>query len=289
MNREAQDTSMTGEAAAGRVLHRPRVRRPHSTAGMRRTSLLLGLLSFAAGAQTLVRQAAPLPHVTLRAPGYALRAEVRPAVVYPESGPYVGPYFQFSPAQVRVVLDRLGQHWTPAYPADRPPASVTVTPVQNWLTLYRSASLRADVARQLNRLRAINAGRLRLNEMQAKWPGLPYLPLINAFQAVSGAARQVNTPRLQGVRYLAVYAQESSVSYPRSAVFYTFQGLTRDGEQVVSVQVPYAPSSFPREGGGRLMSGDEWRRYLTQARAQLDAEDAKLVALDRLVQSVRIR
>ena len=79
-----------------------------------------------------------------------MRAEVRPAVVYSESGPNVGPYFQFSPAQVRVVLDKAGQtKWQSQHAADRPPASVTVTPVQNWLTLFKSPALKADVEKQL--------------------------------------------------------------------------------------------------------------------------------------------
>ena len=143
---------------------------------MRRSSLLLGLLTLStAGAQErLVKQAAPLPHVTLSAPGYAVRAEVRPAVVYPESGPNVGPYCQFSPAQVRVVLDKAGEaKWKSQGAPDRPPASITVTPVQNWLTLFKTPTLKADVESQLGALRAINAGRTSLAEAQASVRGLP--------------------------------------------------------------------------------------------------------------------
>lgn len=78
---------------------------------MRRLSLTFALLTLSpALAQEKVSfQPVPLPYVTLSAPGYAVRAEVRPAVTYPESGPNVGPYFQFSPSQIRVVLDRAGQ------------------------------------------------------------------------------------------------------------------------------------------------------------------------------------
>lgn len=37
------------------------------------------------------------------------------------------------------------------------------------------------------------------------------------------------------------------------------------------------------------MSTNEWQRYGTQARARLDTESTNLAALDRLVQSIRIR
>ena len=75
---------------------------------MSRLPLTFALLTLApALAQAKVSfQPATLPYVTLSAPGYTARAEVRPAVTYPESGPNVGPYFQFSPSQIRVVLDR---------------------------------------------------------------------------------------------------------------------------------------------------------------------------------------
>ena len=176
---------------------------------MWRPFLVLSLLSLsAAGAQErLVRQAAPLPYVTLSAPGYSVRAEVRPAVVYPESGPDIGPYWQFSPAQVRVVLSPPGQPWKAQFPADMPPGYVTVTPVQNWLALYKGEA-RKEVTAELATLRSINAGKGDLKRLRRE-ASLPYLPLMNAEQAVSGAVRRLNTAQLAGVRYLAVYAQDT--------------------------------------------------------------------------------
>lgn len=258
---------------------------------MPRRSLFIALLTLApASAQTLSRQAAPLPYVTLSAPGYAVRAEVRPAVTYPESGPNVGPYFQFSPAQVRIVLDKVGMaKWKSQHAADMPPAYVTVTPVANWLSLYKGAEMRTEVSRQLANLRDLNTERVQSSTLQAQWK-LPYLPLVNATQAVTGAVKRVNTPQLQGVRYLAIYAQETSTQYQRGAVFYTFQGLSRDSKQMISVRLPYTPTSFPQEvAGSTTMQNSEWQQYRAQAQAKLDAESTKLAALDRLVQSIRIR
>ncbi|MBB5233300.1 hypothetical protein [Deinococcus budaensis] len=258
----------------------------------RRSVLLACALSSApalvgVSAQTLRSQAAPLPHVTLKAPGYTVQTEVRKAVVYPESGPNVGPYFQFSPAQVRVVLNRPGEHWKPGFEADVPPASVTVTPVQNWLTLYKGPTARV-VKERLDLLRKINAGQQDMGQFR-NWLELPYFPLRNSAQAVSGAVKRINTGHLRGVRYLAVYSQESLKAYPRSAAFYTFQGLTRDGKHLVSVRLPYAPRSFPVEPGEGVLPEKGWLAYRQQAQTKLDAESGKLGQLDALVQSIRVR
>lgn len=232
-------------------------------------------------------QGAPLPHVTLKSLGYSVQAEVRKAVVYPESGPKVGPYFYFSPAQVRVVLNRPGERWKPSFEADLPPAYVTVTPLQNWLTLYKGPNARV-VRERLDLLRQINAGKRSLNEFRS-WLELPYLPLLNSAQAVSGAVRRLETPHIRGVRYLAIYSQETSVEYPRSAVFYTFQGLTRDGRHIVSARLPYAPTSFPVQAGPSLLPEEGWLAYRRRAQLKLDADGSKLGQLDAIVQSIRVR
>ncbi len=253
---------------------------------MRRLAPLLALLTLTpATAQTPSGQATLLPYVTLSAPGYTVRAEVRPAVTDLANGPY----FQFSPAQVRVVLNRVGQNkWQAQYATDMPPAYVTVTPVQNWRTLFTDKNTAGIVHKQLDNLQAINAGKMSLSTLQ-KTSSLPYLPLTSTVQAITGAVRKVNTPQLQGVRYLAIYA-ETSAEYPRSAVFYTFQGLSRDGKYVVSVRLPYAPASFPQEVRNvTTVQPAQWLRYHARASSRLDAETANLAAFDRLVQSIRIR
>ncbi|SEI99205.1 hypothetical protein SAMN04488058_10337 [Deinococcus reticulitermitis] len=253
----------------------------------RSLSLLLLALAAPASAQTLKTQPAPLPRVTLSAPGYAAQAEVRKAVVYPESGPNVGPTFQFSPAQVRVTLNRPGERWKPGFVADMPPAYVTVTPVQNWLTLYKGPAARL-VKERLDLLRKINAGKQDMSVFR-NWLELPYFPLVNMAQAVTGSVQRMKTPQLQGVRYLAIYSQETSVEYPRSMVFYTFQGLTHDGKHLVSVRLPYAPKSFPVEAGQSVSPENGWLAYRQRAMTKLDAENGKLAALDALVRSIRVR
>lgn len=233
-------------------------------------------------------QPAPLPYVTLSAPVYTVQAEVRPAVTYAESGPNVGPYFQFSPSQVRVVLDRAGQtRWKSQFPADMPPAYVTVTPVQNWLTLYQGPA-KTKVNDQISGLRDIISGK-RSPTAQRGWKELPYLPLTNTAQVAAGAIKRVQTPQLQGVRYLAIRGQEMLTDYPRSGVFYTFQGLSRDGKYVVSVRLPYSPASFPVETGRPLLPEAGGLQAMSRVSARLDAESGKLAALDQLVQSIRIR
>lgn len=257
---------------------------------MWRVFLLLSLvpLSTAGARQTSVKPTLPLPHVTLSAPGYAVRAEVRQAVTYPESGPNTGPYFQFSPAQIRVLLDQVGQSkWKAQYAADMPPAYVTVTPVQNWLTLFKGPS-KTKVAEQISGLRDIISGK-RSPTAQRGWAELPSLPLTDTAQVAAGAIKRIETPQLQGVRYLAVRSQEMLKEYPRNAVFYTFQGLSRDGKYVISVRLPYAPVSFPVKAGVALSPENGGLQALQQLNIRLDNENAKLTAFDHLVQSVRIR
>lgn len=210
------------------------------------------------------------------------------------------------PAHIRAVLNLPGQRWRAQHDADAPPAQVAVYPVAGWLSLFRTPAARQEVRRRIELLRALNAGTLGVRELQAglgNRSDLPFLPLRNASQVTAGAVRRIKTPAVEGIRFLTVSSQEDGVRFPREAVFYTFQGLSRDGRFWVSVTVPYAPASLPsRDELDRTRSyvvaqysgpADNSARnaYRADLTRKLDAEDgeAGLQALDALVRSLRLR
>lgn len=256
-------------------------------------ALLATSVALAGGAEG---PALPTLHLDARTVGRTARVQTVPAVVYPDDAPY----FQMFPSHVRAVLNLPGQRWRAQYAADVPPASVAVYPVSGWLSLYRAPGAAQEVGQRIGALRALSAGTLRSGDMKG---ALPFLPLRNAVQVTAGAVRRVETPALRGIRYLTVYSQEGGVPFPREAIFYTFQGLSRDGRFYISVQVPYAPASLPnRDELDRTRSyvvaqysgpvdGAAQDAYRADLTLKLNAEDnaPDVRNLDALVRSIRLR
>ena len=212
----------------------------------------------------------------------------------------------YLPAHTRAVLNLPGQHWKPADVIEQPAAYVSVYPIAGLNAQYpgqQKDTVDAVVRQQLETLKTIaTTGRIPAGK-------LPYFPLPNAFQAVRGAAKYIQTADVRGVRYLTIYSQESSVLFPRTAVEYTFQGITRDGKNLVVMHVPYTLGSLPTaeqirqdKNGGfvapfpKTQTGPDAQLfqkksagYLKWVAAQMDAESARLGALDSVVKSIRVR
>lgn len=216
-----------------------------------------------------------------------------------------GTFFNF-PAHTRLVLNRPGERWKASYAGDQPPAYIALYPVDALLgqfpqrgpnTMYR------EVVKRLNALRNLQPA-----EKLAR--PLPYFPVPNAFQAVSGAARVIRTPTFRGVRYLTIHSQEAGVRFPREAVEYTFQGLTTDGRTLISMHVPYPVAALPSRAAldtakawalapypGTLDSpeGRAFKKrnadYLADLQRTFDAQDKapQMRALDAALESLRIR
>lgn len=261
--------------------------------------LLLASVALAGGLEGPV-----LPRLSLDARTIGRSAEVLTVQGVPRAD---APQFYF-PTHIRAVLNKPGQRWQPGYDTELPGAYVAVYPVAGLLAQYPERGERWNVRTQIDTLRAINNSQLRLNEV--KWPlTLPFLPLVNANQYGTGAARTFRTPALQGLRYLAVYSQEDGVRIERERVFYTFQGLSRDGRFYITAQVPYAPASLPTRAEldrtknyavapfPEQSTGPEYDTYRQKVEAyradltrKLDAENGKtgLQALDSLVRSIRL-
>ena len=128
-----------------------------------------------------------------------------------------------------------------------------------------------------------------------------------------GSVARISNSDVLGFRYLTVYSQESGVRFPRSAVRYTFQGVTRDGRYLVVLHMPYVMPTLPtaeqieREdarNGGFLApfptspDGPSWaafnranERYLAALTTKLNAEErtGRLAPFDAAVRSIRVR
>jgi hypothetical protein len=130
-------------------------------------------------------------------------------------------------------------------------------------------------------------------------PGLPFLPWINRKQTFCAQPEIVEFQSGRGIRYLSYYSQGINPVLERE-VFYTFQGLTSDGQFYVSAFFPVETGIFPTEPPACPKCGDpnynpfpEWEALLSEQLTQVNAqpEDAfepALQVLDELVESIRI-
>lgn len=120
---------------------------------------------------------------------------------------------------------------------------------------------------------------------------LPYLPVIGAAQVVRAQAQYVDTPSLQGVRYLTAFRQDVS-PFVGDQFQYTFQGLTSDGAYYVSVVIPLITSLFPAEiSSSDDPIGEDFEAYLSESIATLSSGMPRdfipwLTTLDTMVQSI---
>lgn len=91
----------------------------------------------------------------------------------------------------------------------------------------------------------IEALRTLLEERPAAPDGpLPFLPNFNAVQITTAQAEYVDFEGGSGIRYLTAYAQDVSPLMNEN-VFYTFQGLTDDGQYYLSLFYPVSTASLP--------------------------------------------
>lgn len=75
---------------------------------------------------------------------------------------------------------------------------------------------------------------------------LPFLPNPPALQAIRSHAHYVDLPTLSGIAYITVY-REAVEPFMGSEFFYTFQGLSADGQYYVSALVQLDTDVFPHD------------------------------------------
>ena len=128
---------------------------------------------------------------------------------------------------------------------------------------------------------------------------LPFLPWLNYHQVFCSQPQILAFPGGKGVRYLTFYSQGPNPVLDQH-VFYTFQGVTDDGDFYVSAVFPIETSIFPTEPSPCPKCGEpdynpfpEWQALLSDQLTRLNAQDTEkfapsLTTLDELIQSVQI-
>jgi len=127
--------------------------------------------------------------------------------------------------------------------------------------------------------------------------GLPFLPLWNAAQLMRSNIHYLDFPNGTGVRFLTQYAQDI---WPinNNGLFYTFQGLTHDGEYYLSAIFPVSNPILPADGS-EIPGGDyeafesNYDEYLRDIEQQLSAQTVSsftpdLSVLDAMIQSILV-
>ncbi len=155
---------------------------------------------------------------------------------------------------------------------------------------------------QLDELSRLLAERPDLNRYALAHAGdpdaltLPFLPLFPAAQVFRARPEYVEVANVRGIRYLAYYAQAMN-PIAEGEVFYTFQGITDDGQHYVSAILPVntgvLPSELPAIDDPDAYA-EEYRQYLMDVMGHLTTAQPErftpaLSMLDDLVQSIDIR
>lgn len=125
---------------------------------------------------------------------------------------------------------------------------------------------------------------------------LPVLPVIAEGQTFRAAAQYIETDSVTGIRFVTAY-QAAAEPLSANILFYTFQGLSKDGEYAISVMVWLENDVFPKADA---MTGAEveafraneaayWKDASDKVNnAAADAFTPGLATLDELVKSFQI-
>jgi hypothetical protein len=198
----------------------------------------------------------------------------------PENTDSNSPYWQIVPAHSEYFLE--------GYPVTghMHEAQIFVYPVDDFARIYPDSQAVVD---DLQRL---------LNERPDLPPGdgpLPFMPFWNAAQVLHSGARYIDGDGVSGIRYLTQFGQDiGPVASDR--IFYTFQGLSDDGQYYIAAVMPVSSPAFPNSDKFSAEAvqqiAENYENYLKMSAAMLDAMPGEsftppLGQLDALVQSFR--
>lgn len=125
---------------------------------------------------------------------------------------------------------------------------------------------------------------------------LPFMPFWNAAQMFTAKSAYFNFQSGSGLRYLTMYGQ---ALYPidNTNLFYTFQGLTSDGQYYVSAIMPINNPGLPLHGEDTIDDWEAfynlWDSYIAQAVMFLEdwtpgSYNPQIGLLDAMMQSISI-
>jgi len=131
---------------------------------------------------------------------------------------------------------------------------------------------------------------------------IPFLPFQNASQVFHAQEKFISFQNGSGIRYITQYDQ-APLPINNKSMYYTFQGLTSDGEYYVSVIMPVNLDYLPEDDKPNLPTPDggipfDWEHfenfpnYLTAIVEKLSRSDntfnPTLETLDRLVETLLV-
>ena len=148
------------------------------------------------------------------------------------------PYTEFIVSAPEPGVDELTPYLTDA------PFAVRVYRVAD-VAAYPYSQQQADQLAALLNTRPDLATYMRPEEI-AKQNWLPFLPVFPATQVIRARAHYVDLPTLSGVAFLTTYRQDAS-PFRGNEFFYTFQGLSADGQYYVSAVMGVDTMLFPTE------------------------------------------
>lgn len=146
--------------------------------------------------------------------------------------------------------------------------------------------------------KTIAALRQFLAEKPAAPDGIPFLPLFNAKQMIRAQIAYVDFQDGTGVRFLTYYSQ-APIPVNNNELFYTFQGMTYDGNYYVAAILPVSHPMLPANWMMEIPAGDpdafaqNLDSYMWDVEQQLSAQDASsftpdLSLLDAMIQSLEL-
>ncbi|MFP4323831.1 MAG: hypothetical protein ACLFTK_15360 [Anaerolineales bacterium] len=123
---------------------------------------------------------------------------------------------------------------------------------------------------------------------------LPFLPLFNAAQVFRAQPEFIEFQDGIGVRYLTYFSQAVNPIVD-TEIFYTFQGLSNDGETYVAAILPVRTGLFPTEIDFESFDfetfADDYLTYLDETQIALTEQaaedfDPMLTTLDEMIASI---
>lgn len=146
--------------------------------------------------------------------------------------------------------------------------------------------------------KTIAALRQFLAEKPAAPDGIPFLPLFNAKQMMRAQIAYVDFQNGMGVRFLTYYSQ-APIPVNNNELFYTFQGMTHDGDYYVAAILPVSHPMLPANWIMEIPASDadafaqNLDSYMWDVEQQLSAQDASsftpdLSLLDATIQSLEL-
>jgi hypothetical protein len=124
----------------------------------------------------------------------------------------------------------------------------------------------------------------------------PFMPFWNAAQVFTAKSAYFDFQSGSGLRYLTMYGQ---ALYPidNNNLFYTYQGITSDGQYYVSAILPVNNPGLPADGSSTIDDWEAftnlWESYISQAVMFLEdwtpeSYNPQLAMLDAMMQSLSI-